>query len=161
MTLEKWICFGRKGSRGFVLLWWGGGGAVLQLMEVPYPGVEWELQLLAYTTAHSNARSLNRWVRPGIKPTSSWILAGLITTEPQWELPDKVLFLDMLCLRWNDVGIINGRVLLVGDNILNWQTVGNIDPLIVIVLLFHKYFKAVTSCAAWLGKILYVTTIFW
>ena len=23
---------------------------------------------------------------PGIEPTSSWVLVGLITTEPQWEL---------------------------------------------------------------------------
>ena len=26
-----------------------------------------------YTSAHSNARSLTHWVRPGIKPASSWI----------------------------------------------------------------------------------------
>ena len=26
------------------------------------------------------------WVRPGIEPTSPWILVGVITTEPWWEL---------------------------------------------------------------------------
>ena len=34
-------------------------------------------------TAHSNARSSTHWARPVIKPTSSWILVGFITTEPQ------------------------------------------------------------------------------
>ena len=24
---------------------------------------------------------------PGIEPTSSWILVGLVTANPQWELP--------------------------------------------------------------------------
>ena len=40
---------------------------------------------VTYTTAHSNARSLTHWVRPGIEPASSWILAGFITTEPEQE----------------------------------------------------------------------------
>ena len=31
-----------------------------------------------YTTAHGNAESLTHWVRPGIKPTSSWPLAGFV-----------------------------------------------------------------------------------
>ena len=73
-------------------------GLLLWHMEVPRVMVEWELQLLAYTTAiDSNARSklhlwpmlllvvgsyagsLTCWVRPGIEPTSSWILAGFLT----------------------------------------------------------------------------------
>ena len=36
--------------------------------------------------AHSNARSLIHWVRPGMEPPSSWIPVGFITTEPQWKL---------------------------------------------------------------------------
>ena len=28
---------------------------------------------VTYTTAHSNARSLTHWLRPGIKPASSWV----------------------------------------------------------------------------------------
>ena len=39
-----------------------------------------------YTTAHSNTRSLTHWEGPGIEPTSSWILVGFISTEPQQEL---------------------------------------------------------------------------
>ena len=42
---------------------------------------------VTYTTAHGNATSLTYWVRPGIEPASSWILVGLITSEPQQELP--------------------------------------------------------------------------
>ena len=45
-----------------------------------------------YTTAHGNAGSLTHWVRPGIEPTSSWILVCFITIEPQWELPNFYLF---------------------------------------------------------------------
>ena len=39
-----------------------------------------------YTTTHGNAISLTHWVRPGIKPASSWMLVRFIFTEPQWEL---------------------------------------------------------------------------
>ena len=55
-------------------------------MEVPRLGVKSELQLPAYTTAQSNARSLIHWARPGIEPTPSWILVSLVTTELKWEL---------------------------------------------------------------------------
>lgn len=40
-----------------------------------------------YTTAHSNnARSLTHWLRPEIKPETSWFLAGLISAMPRQEL---------------------------------------------------------------------------
>ena len=39
-----------------------------------------------YTTAHSNTGSLSHWSRSGIQSTSSWILVGFVTTEPQWEI---------------------------------------------------------------------------
>ena len=72
-------------------------------MKFPRLGAESELQLLAYaiatamatwiwtssstyTTAHCNAGFLTQWVRPGIKPKSSWILVGFISAEPPWEL---------------------------------------------------------------------------
>ena len=54
-------------------------------MEVPRLGVKSELQLSAYTIAHSKARSLTHWVRPGIEPASSWMLVGFVTTEPRQE----------------------------------------------------------------------------
>ena len=41
---------------------------------------------MTYTPVHGNTGSLTHWVRPGIKPTTSWILVGFITTEPQWEI---------------------------------------------------------------------------
>ena len=43
--------------------------------------------LRTYATAHGNARSLTQWPRPRIEPKSSWIPVGLLTSEPQWELP--------------------------------------------------------------------------
>ena len=43
-------------------------------MEVRRLGVKSELQLMAYTTAHSKAGSLTHCARPGIKPSSSWML---------------------------------------------------------------------------------------
>ena len=68
-------------------------GLHLWHMEVPRLGVQLELQLPAnvtaitkiqamsatYTTAHSNTRALTHWARPGMEPTSSWILVGFIT----------------------------------------------------------------------------------
>jgi len=64
-------------------------------MEVPRLGVKSEpqpqqhqiqVESVTCTTAHSNAGSLTHGARPGIKPASSWILVGLVTTEPQWDL---------------------------------------------------------------------------
>ena len=58
---------------------------------------------LTYTTAHSNARSFTHWEKPGIGPTSSWILVGFITAEPQWGLRLWVLNMsitDKPCSFW-------------------------------------------------------------
>jgi len=46
---------------------------------------------VTFTTAHGNARSLTHWVRPGIKPMSSWTLIGFIITEPWQELRLHIL----------------------------------------------------------------------
>ena len=80
-------------------------GPHLRHLEVPRLGVKLELQLLTYTTTYTAKEDLshrcdlhhsswehqilNHWARPGIKPTSSWILVGLITAEPQGELPNS------------------------------------------------------------------------
>ena len=40
----------------------------------------------ACTTAHGNVGSITHWVRPGIKPASSWMLVRFISAEPRWEL---------------------------------------------------------------------------
>ena len=37
----------------------------------------WAVSVI-YTTAHGNLGSLTHWVRPGIKPTSSWMLVRFI-----------------------------------------------------------------------------------
>ena len=68
-----------------------------QHMDVPRLGVELQLKLPSYATAtampdlshvraEGNARSPTHWVRPGIKPTSSWILVEFVSASPQWEL---------------------------------------------------------------------------
>ena len=57
-------------------------------MEFPRLGFESELQLPGYATAHSNTGSLTHWVRPGIKPATSWLLVGFDSTVPQRELRD-------------------------------------------------------------------------
>ena len=36
---------------------------------------------VTYITAHGNTRSLIHWVRPGIKPASSWILVVLVLSH--------------------------------------------------------------------------------
>ena len=46
-------------------------------MPQPQPHEIWT-KSATYTTAHSNAGSLTRWVRSGIKPTSSWTLVDLL-----------------------------------------------------------------------------------
>ena len=71
----------------------------LQHMEVPRLGIELELQLPAYTTAHGNTGSLIHWARLEIESTSSWILVGFVTTEPQQEVLMSSLFGEekMLC----------------------------------------------------------------
>ena len=38
----------------------------------------------AYTTVPSNAGSLTCWARPGIKPTSSWILIRFVSLYHKW-----------------------------------------------------------------------------
>ena len=45
---------------------------------------------VTYTTAHSSARFLTHWLRLSIEPTSSWILVGFITAEPQQELQQNL-----------------------------------------------------------------------
>ena len=66
-------------------------------MKVPWLGVKSELHpqcriraaYATYTTAHSNASSLTHWARPGIEPSSTWILIGFFSTAQQ-ELPEAL-----------------------------------------------------------------------
>ena len=76
-------------------------------MEVLWLGVKLELQLPAYATAifHGSAGSLTHWARPGIEPSSSWILVGFVTHGatagiPQCiSIPHHSLLLGQFCIR--------------------------------------------------------------
>ena len=76
-------------------------GLHLRHMEVPRLGVDWryscwptpqpqqcmiQTEFKTHTTAHSNARSLTHWVRPGIEPSTSWFLVGFVPDAPWREL---------------------------------------------------------------------------
>ena len=58
---------------------------------MPQPHGIW-VASVTYTTAHGNIRSLTHWARPGIKPTSSWILVRFISAEPPQGLPNFCCF---------------------------------------------------------------------
>ena len=58
-------------------------------MEVPGLGVKLASQILAASQQFWILKTLKR---PGIKPTSSCILVGFVTTEPQWELHGDQVF---------------------------------------------------------------------
>ena len=51
----------------------------------PQPRRIWAMSV-TYSTAHGNARSLSRWLRPGIKPTTSWFLVEFVSAVPWQEL---------------------------------------------------------------------------
>ena len=59
--------------------------------EVCKVGIESELQLMAYTAAHSNSGCLTHWVGPGIKPVSSWIMVRFVIAASQQEHPEVSL----------------------------------------------------------------------
>ena len=52
-------------------------------MEVPRLGVQLELQLPAYATAHGNTRSLTHRARPRIELTTSWFVVRFISAAPR------------------------------------------------------------------------------
>ena len=66
-------------------------GLHLWYMEVPRLG---ELQLLAYTTAYSSARSLTHWSRPKIEPESSWVVVWFLTHWATTRTPRSLFFYD-------------------------------------------------------------------
>ena len=86
-------------------------GPYLPHMKVPRIRVESEMQLLAYTTAiamqdlshvchlhHSSrhARPLTFWVRPGIRPSSSWILVSFVTCWATTGTPSPIINISSL-----------------------------------------------------------------
>ena len=40
---------------------------------------------VTYTTAHSNARSLTHWARPGMGPSTSWFLVGFVNQRQNFK----------------------------------------------------------------------------
>ena len=62
------------------------------------------------TIATSNTGSLTHWVRPGIKPASSWMLVRFVSTEPRWELLASYFFVTTcdcapdVCTTWSQEG---------------------------------------------------------
>ena len=63
-----------------------------QPMPQPQPR-QIQASTTTYTTAHGNARSLTHWARPGIEPSTSQFLVGIISAAPRWELLGSLLFL--------------------------------------------------------------------
>ena len=124
-------------------------GLQVQHIKVPRLGVKLELQLLSYTTAHGNARSLTHWARPGVEPTSSWILVGFTSAQPQWELlTDDILMwarapclflllLFLLLLLHFPLGLMNFNFLIIYNSLLYL--------IILMFILFHIWPARVLS----------------
>ena len=135
-------------------------------MEVPMLRVKSELQLPVCTTAtatrdlshicdlqHSNARSLTHWMRPGIKPASSWILVGLATAEPQWELPLSIDFKAFSISLWTlvlgnreDARFLNCR--------MKWRTLRVQNNLPICVSMKFPLHCLPITCGFHLGSVL-------
>ena len=82
---------------------WAGGRIELQLPAYTTATAMQDMSTSAtYTTAHSNTGSLTPQARPGLEPTTSWILVGFFTAEPQWELLFLFLFVfyGHTCIIW-------------------------------------------------------------
>ena len=65
----------------------GGIGAAAAGLHYSHSSIGIWATFVTYTSAYGNTRSLTHWERPGIEPTSSWTLVGLLTTEPQQDFP--------------------------------------------------------------------------
>ena len=53
-----------------------------------------------YTTAHGNTGSLTHWARPGIEPATLWLLVGFISAEQLQELPNFLIFANLIVEKW-------------------------------------------------------------
>ena len=82
------------------------------------------------TTAHIN---WSHWERPGIKPTSSWILIGFVSAEPEGELLIFFLFIYLFALLaaiWKGV---------------KWYLIG----ILIYISLLKSAVLGIFSCASW------------
>ena len=57
-------------------------------------------RVCTYTTAHSSARSLIHWARPGIEPAISWLLVVFVSLAPRWE------HLEILIYKEDGAGVV-------------------------------------------------------
>ena len=78
------VAYGSSQARGWI------GATMCQPTPQPQQLEIWGVSV-TYTKAHGNDASLSHWLRPGIKPTSSWIPLRFISTVPQQELPKEAL----------------------------------------------------------------------
>ena len=80
--------YGSSQARG-----WSGAKRSYGCWPIPQPQQcrIWATSVI-YTTAQGNTRSLTCWVRPGIKPASSWIRVGFVSAGPRWELLREQIF---------------------------------------------------------------------
>ena len=85
------VAYGSYQARGRI-------GAAAASLQHSHSNAGSELCLQPTPQAHSNARSLTQWARPGIKPASSCLLVGFISAEPQQELLTQCL--DVLVCKW-------------------------------------------------------------
>ena len=69
-----------------------------------------------YTIAHDNARSLTHWVRPGIKPATSWFLVEFVNHWARTGTPPMLYF---RVRNWSLYGC-NARSWFV-DGIQKWE----------------------------------------
>ena len=137
-------------------------------MESPRLGVESELQLLAhatatatpdlshtatYTIANGNSRSLTHWTRPGIRPTSSWILVGFLTHWATKGIPIYYIF-------WCHLAFIHLFAPMAGDGVCR-ERPWSLAKLKAQILEFHKYIFAWFLNADTHLSILYGITEFW
>ena len=73
-----------------------------------------------YTTTQGNAGSSTHWARPGIEPSTSWLLVRFVSTAWQWE------FLE-LCWSFGDIQL-NISFSCEGESGLFLQQILGLDP---------------------------------
>ena len=98
-------------------------------VEVPRLGVELFIAA-SLCHSHSNARSLTYWARPGIEPTSSWILVGFTT-------------------HWTSMGNLYNLLMLVITTNLNIGYFGvmQLKMLLIFSLIYIFLFCHMNNCA--------------
>ena len=106
-------------------------------MEVPR--LEDELELaekcrIQAVSAHGNAGSLTYWMRPEIRPASSWILVRCVAAVPQWEPPIQKFI-------WNHKRFRIAKAILSGKYDNNNKTKQKAGCLTLSG--FRQYYKAI------------------